>query len=82
MFQIDFPFIRMVILIQHLVKKWVEILGQFFGQKMGQYFGLLTDVKKSLRNVRHRSEILSTRSTSLDNQKHMFLLIYNRKVKK
>ena len=82
MFQIDFPFIRMVILIQHLVKKWVEILGQYFGQKMGQYFGLLTDVKKSLRNVKHRSGILSTRSIISDHQNYISLLIYGRKVEK
>ena len=49
---------------------------------MEKYFGLLTDVKKSLRNVKHRSGILSTRSTILDNQKNISLLIYGRKVEK
>ena len=66
---------------QCVSKTWWTIYD-FLVLKIEKYFGLLTDVKKSLRNVKHRSEILSTRSTSLDNQKYIFLLIYSRTVKK
>ncbi len=57
-------------------------MNDFWVLKMEKYFGLLTDVKKSLRNVKHRSGILSTRSIISDHQNYISLLIYDRKVEK
>ncbi len=82
-FVFDFPFpsVRWWNPSGQCVSKTWWTISDFLVLKIEKYFGLLTDVKKSLRNVKHRSEILSTRSTSLDNQKYIFLLIYSRKVK-
>ena len=57
-------------------------MQDFLVLKMGQCFGLLTDIKKSLRNVKHLSGILSMRSVILDQKKNILLLLGSRKVEK
>ena len=54
----------------------------FLGVKNGKAFWTFDRRKKSLRNVKHRSGILSTRSTISDHPKNISLLTYSPKMKK